>query len=184
VADVGLALSTRVEYCRGFVAPAALPHLPFADLSAWIGAACQLPPAVAGYSLGRAQDTAALQAAAAGGLPLLVLHGTEDQNITADGVVAEIGGAPGMLGFREDCVTLVVLQDIGHSVFYEYVRAPRRVWREAERAGMQGRGDNCEASARVCRACIGDGRVARGFLAVLCTEMVIKREVRATKYEQ
>jgi hypothetical protein len=106
------ALDARVEFCKTLVAPERLPSLPFADFSSWVGAATHIPPHVAALTLGRKQDAEPLKKAARDGLPLLIVHGKADLQISGTAVVEQMQPL-----FKDNEVAL--LDGVGHAPFYE-----------------------------------------------------------------
>jgi hypothetical protein len=112
--DVVLALETRVAWCRSLVAPHRLSTLPYKDLARWIGAACQFLPKVCHLCLFRQQDPTPFFQAGENGLPLLVIYGPEDQQISGDKVCDAV-----VPHFKVSNV--IKMESVGHMPFYEYV---------------------------------------------------------------
>ncbi|KAF8066916.1 alpha/beta-hydrolase [Lyophyllum atratum] len=106
------ALKTRIEFCRTLVPAALLPKVPFADMTAWVGAATHLSPECATLLLGRKQDPSRLLEEAAKGLPLCIIHGAEDLQISGQHVIEQ------MQPQFKDCESHL-LPGIGHIPFWE-----------------------------------------------------------------
>lgn len=112
VADAANGLQTRVDFCKSLVSPKRLPFVPFPDLCTWIGSATHLPPAISSLVLGRTQDPEPLKSAAKNGLPLLILYGDDDLQISGPAVVEQMQPL-----FRD--LEVVCLDGVGHTPFYE-----------------------------------------------------------------
>jgi pimeloyl-ACP methyl ester carboxylesterase len=110
--DVTLALKTRLEFCRTLMAPKYFQNVPFPDYSAWIGATCWLPPKQATLALTRKQDTTKFYEAGKNGMPLLIIHGLEDLQVSGKDVVEQIQPK------FTDC-QVELLEGVGHIPFYE-----------------------------------------------------------------
>jgi len=106
------ALQSRIEFCKTLVAPERLSSVPFAELSSWVGAASFLLPQQGALALGRKQDPVRLKEEGAKGLPLCIIHGKADLQITGANVVEE------MEPHFKDC-EVNLLDGIGHSPFWE-----------------------------------------------------------------
>ncbi|GLB41197.1 putative alpha beta-hydrolase [Lyophyllum shimeji] len=106
------ALKTRIEFCHTLVPAELLPRVPFADMAAWVGAATHLAPECAKLLLGRKQDATRLKEEGAKGLPLCIIHGAEDLQISGKNVIAQ------MQPQFKDCEAHL-LAGIGHILFWE-----------------------------------------------------------------
>ena len=106
------ALQTRIEFCKTLVAPDRLPSVPFAEFTSWVGAASFLLPQHGTLVLGRKQDPARLKEEAANGLPLCIIHGKADLQISGENVVQQ------MKPHFKDC-EVNLLDGIGHMPFWE-----------------------------------------------------------------
>ncbi|KAF5381655.1 hypothetical protein D9615_005559 [Tricholomella constricta] len=106
------ALKTRIEFCYTLVASKLLPTVPYADMSAWVGAATHLSPECATLLLGRKQDSSRLKEEGARGLPLCIIHGAEDLQISGKNVIEQ------MQPQFKNCEAHL-LEGIGHILFWE-----------------------------------------------------------------
>ncbi|KAG6817381.1 hypothetical protein H0H87_009568 [Tephrocybe sp. NHM501043] len=106
------ALSERIKFCQTLVAAHRLPNVPFADLASWIGASTHLLPECAKLLLGRTHDATRLKEEAAKGLPLCIIHGTDDLQISGENVIKE------MKPVFKNCEDHL-LPGVGHILFWE-----------------------------------------------------------------
>lgn len=106
------ALKTRIEFCYTLVPEKRLPQVPYADLAAWIGAATHLLPECATLALSRKQDPSRLKEEGAKGLPLCIIHGAEDLQISGKDVIEQ------MEPHFKDCESHL-LEGLGHILFWE-----------------------------------------------------------------
>ncbi|KAG5642935.1 hypothetical protein DXG03_001852 [Asterophora parasitica] len=106
------ALQARIDFCSTLVPAELLPKVPYADLSAWVGAASHLSPECATLLLGRTQDASRLKEEGAKGLPLCIIHGAEDLQISGKHVIEQ------MQPQFKDCEAHL-LEGIGHILFWE-----------------------------------------------------------------
>jgi hypothetical protein len=111
-ADAAVALKCRTEFCKLLVASSRLPNVPQRDLNAWIGAACHFTPQACRLNLVRKQDPAGLFEAGQNGLPLLIIGGTDDEQVRVEKVINH------MSPHFKVCETLM-LDGVGHMPFYE-----------------------------------------------------------------
>ncbi|KAG6867843.1 hypothetical protein C0993_010332 [Termitomyces sp. T159_Od127] len=84
------ALSERIKFCHTLVAPRILPEVPFAEMASWVGAATHLRPECAKLLLGRTHDAARLKEEGAKGLPLCIIHGADDLQISGKDVIEQM----------------------------------------------------------------------------------------------
>jgi len=106
------ALTTRIEFCHTLVSAELLPKVPYPYMTAWVGAATHLSSECATLVLGRKQDPTRLKEEGAKGLPLCIIHGTEDLQISGKDVIEQ------MQPQFKDCEAHL-LPGIGHILFWE-----------------------------------------------------------------
>ncbi|KAG6884147.1 hypothetical protein C0993_000944 [Termitomyces sp. T159_Od127] len=106
------ALSQRIDFCHTLVAPQILSEVPFADMASWIGAATHLLPECAKLLIGRSHDPTRLKEEGAQGLPLCIIHGADDIQISGKDVIEQ------MEPQFKDCESHL-LPGIGHILFWE-----------------------------------------------------------------
>lgn len=110
--DPAQALKTRIDFCRTLVAPSRLSSVPFATMTSWVGAASFLPPKCAHLALARMQDPARLKEEGVNGLPLCIINGKEDLQISGKAVVEQM--RPHFKNFEAH-----LLEGVGHIPFWE-----------------------------------------------------------------
>lgn len=106
------ALSERIKFCHTLVAPRILPEVPFADMASWVGCATHLKPECAKLLLGRTHDATRLKEEGTKGLPLCIIHGSEDLQISGKDVIEQ------MEPQFKDCESHL-LTGLGHIPFWE-----------------------------------------------------------------
>jgi len=109
--DVALSGSTKVN-----LVDALFSHpdkVDFAVKTSWLGQTALQFPGFTGIALSRGQDPAKLFKAGRQGLPLLILHGTEDKIMSCDGAVSA------MKPHFSD-VSVHLIQGGSHALFFEH----------------------------------------------------------------
>ncbi|KAG6915143.1 hypothetical protein DXG01_013060 [Tephrocybe rancida] len=106
------ALSQRIKFCHALVAPHRLPSIPFADMCSWVGAATHLLPECASLLISRTHDAARSKEEGKKGLPLCIIHGADDIQISGKDVIEQ------MEPQFKDCEAHL-LPGIGHILFWE-----------------------------------------------------------------
>ncbi|KAG6895753.1 hypothetical protein C0992_012832 [Termitomyces sp. T32_za158] len=106
------ALSERIKFCHTLVAPHNLSKVPFAEMASWVGAATHLKPECAKLLLGRTHDATRLKEEGAKGLPLCIIHGADDLQISGKNVIEQ------MEPQFKDCESHL-LPGLGHIPFWE-----------------------------------------------------------------
>jgi pimeloyl-ACP methyl ester carboxylesterase len=110
--DSGANLAARRAFCSRFVAPGFLPSVPFDVISTWVGWNVHVSPLVLLRLVTRSHDLEPLKEAASNGLPLLLVHGDQDQ--ITDGKVVREKFVP---WFKH--AEVAWMGGVGHIPFYE-----------------------------------------------------------------
>ncbi|KAG6840255.1 hypothetical protein C0991_007912 [Blastosporella zonata] len=106
------ALSQRIKFCHTLVAPHVLPNVPFADMASWVGAATHMLPECAKLLIGRTHDATRLKEEGAKGLPMCIIHGADDVQISGKDVIEQ------MEPHFTNCEAHL-LPGLGHILFWE-----------------------------------------------------------------